>query len=259
MNSLLKIDWASKINLFIEKMRVERFQKLILDGFVHTVQVAVWGLIIGIIIGTVIAIVKVAPKYKWINRFLDKICSVYVAVFRGTPIVVQLLLSYYVILPALEVKGVDSLTVGIVVFGMNSGAYVAEIMRGGLNSVDKGQMEAGRALGLSYSTTMIKVVIPQALKNILPTLGNEFITLIKETSVLSFIAVYDIYSAFEEIGGVKYEPMVPYIVMAFIYIILVLLITLLVKILEKAFAKSDRIRSGEKSNSKNMKRGKETA
>jgi polar amino acid transport system permease protein len=130
-------------------------------------------------------------------------------------------------------------------------------MRGGLNSVDKGQMEAGRALGLSYPVTMMKVVIPQALKNILPTLGNEFITLIKETSVLSFITVYDLYTALKTIGSKNYEPMVPYIVMALIYIILVLLITLLVKMLENAFAKSDRNRAGKSKSAK--KNGKEMA
>ncbi len=244
--------WGVKIEKFLSTMESEYFQKLLLDGLVNTVKVAVLGLIIGIIIGTVIAIAKVAPKYKRINRILDKICSVYVAIFRGTPMVVQLLLAYYVFLPSLGVKDVNSLAVGIAVFGMNSGAYVSEIMRGGLNSVDKGQMEAGRALGLSYSTTMIKVVIPQAMKNILPTLGNEFITLIKETSVLSFITVYDLYTALSTIGSKNYEKMVPYIVMAFIYIILVLMITLLVKLLENMFAKSDKSRAGK---GKKIKKG----
>ena len=181
--------------------------------------------------------------YVFIIKFFDKICTIYVALFRGTPMVVQLLLAYYVLLPTLGIKEVDSLVVGIVVFGMNSGAYVSEIMRGGLNSVDRGQMEAGRALGLSYSTTMIKVVIPQAVKNILPTLGNEFITLIKETSVLSFITVYDLYTALSTIGAKNYEKMIPYLVMAVIYIVLVLMITLMVKLLESAFARSDRARS----------------
>ena len=241
------MNWGVKIEKFLSTMESEYFRKLLLDGLINTIKVAVVGLVIGILIGTVIAIVKVAPKYKRINRILDKICSVYVAIFRGTPMVVQLLLAYYVILPSMEIKGVNALTVGIVVFGMNSGAYVSEIMRGGLNSVDKGQMEAGRALGLSYNTTMIKVVIPQAIKNILPTLGNEFITLIKETSVLSFITVYDLYTALSTIGSKNYEKMVPYLVMALIYIILVLLITLLVKILENTFAKSDKNRVAKKS------------
>ena len=223
-------------------MESEYFQELLVTGLINTIKVAIIGLIIGIVIGTIIAVIKVAPKYKRILRVCDKICNVYIAMFRGTPMVVQLLLAYYVLLPSLDIKNVDSIVVGMIVFGMNSGAYVAEIMRGGLNSIDKGQMEAGRALGLSYSTTMLKIIIPQAIKNILPTLGNEFITLIKETSVLSFITVYDLYTALSTIGSKNYEKMVPYIVMALIYIVLVLLITLLVKALEKIFAKSDKQR-----------------
>lgn len=234
------MDWATKWEKFLKTMESEYFQKLLLKGLVNTIQVAVIGLIIGILIGTVIAVIKVAPKYKRVMRVLDKICSVYVALFRGTPMTVQLLLAYYVLLPTLGVKNVNSLTVGIIVFGMNSGAYVSEIMRGGLNSVDKGQLEAGRAVGLSYSVSMLKIVIPQAVKNILPTLGNEFITLIKETSVLSFITVYDLYTALTAIGSKNYEKMVPYLVMAAIYIVLVLLITLLVRLLEQALAKSDK-------------------
>ena len=234
------MDWATKWEKFLSTMESEYFQKLLLDGLANTVKVAVLGLIIGILIGTLIAVVKVAPKYKLFARILDKICSVYVALFRGTPMVVQLLLAYYVMLPSLGIKEVNSLTVGIIVFGMNSGAYVSEIMRGGINSVDVGQMEAGRAMGLSYSTTMTKIVIPQAIKNILPTLGNEFITLIKETSVLSFITVYDLYTALSTIGSKNYEKMVPYLVMAGIYIVLVLLITLGVRLIENAFAKSDK-------------------
>ena len=251
------MNWGVKIEKFLSTMEAPYFRKLLINGLINTIKVAVLGLLIGILIGTVIAIIKVAPKYKRINRILDKACSVYVAIFRGTPMVVQLLLAYYVILPSLGAKDVNSIVVGIIVFGMNSGAYVSEIMRGGLNSVDKGQMEAGRALGLSYSTTMLKVVIPQAIKNILPTLGNEFITLIKETSVLSFITVYDLYTALSTIGSKNYEKMVPYLVMAMIYIVLVLMITLLVKILEKSFAKSDKNRAGN--NTKVKKSQKEVA
>ena len=240
------MNWSVKWEKFIKTLSQEYFQELLTQGLINTVKVAVFGLLIGILIGTVIAVVKVAPKYKRIFRILDKICSVYVAIFRGTPMVVQLLLAYYVMLPMMGVKNVDSLVVGIVVFGMNSGAYVSEIMRGGLNSVDIGQMEAGRALGLNYAVTMWKIILPQAIKNILPTLGNEFITLIKETSVLSFITVYDLYTALSTIGSKNYEKMVPYLVMAMIYIVLVLMITLLVKWVESIFAKSDK-KKGAKS------------
>ena len=134
----------------------------------------------------------------------------------------------------------SGVNVAIAVFGLNSGAYISEIMRGGILSVDGGQMEAGRAVGLSFGTTMIKIVIPQAVKNILPTLGNEFIALIKETSVVSFVGAADLYVAFNYIGSNSYEFMVPYLTMAIIYIALVMLITLLIKLMERSLRKSDR-------------------
>ncbi len=223
-------------------MQNSNHQDLLLQGLLVTVKVAVFGLLIGIIIGTIIASIKVSPKYKFIIRVLEKICDFYVDLFRGTPIVVQLLIAYYVVLPLIGVKGVNKEMVGIIVFGLNSGAYVSEIMRSGINSVDYGQMEAGRALGLSYVTTMFKVVIPQAIKNILPTLGNEFIALIKETSVLSFITVTDLTKAVKDIASAnqQYEYVIPYLVLGLIYIVLVLIITLLVRLIEKAFSKSDR-------------------
>lgn len=235
-----KDDWGEKWDVFVETMASKYFQNLLITGLINTVKVAVWGLLIGILIGTVIAMVKVAPMYSAVMRVLDKLSTVYVAIFRGTPMVVQLLITYYVLIPILNIKGVEALDVGICVFGLNSGAYVSEIMRSGIKSVDKGQMEAGRALGLGYNVTMLKVVIPQAVKNILPTLGNEFITLIKETSVLSFITVNDLYTALSVIGSKNYEKMIPFIVMAIIYIVLVLLITLLVRLVERAFGKSDK-------------------
>jgi polar amino acid transport system permease protein len=231
-------------------MQSAYFRELLLLGLVNTVKVAVFGLLIGIVIGTVIAIIKVAPMYSVAMRILDKITSVYVAIFRGTPMVVQLLLAYYVILPAIGAKGVEALSVGIAVFGLNSGAYVSEIMRGGINSVDRGQLEAARALGLSYNVGMLKVVIPQAIKNILPTLGNEFITLIKETSILSFITVYDLYTALSTIGSKNYEKMIPFIVMAIIYILLVMIITLLVKLVESALSTSDKKKEKERGGKK---------
>ena len=234
------MNWSAKWDSFINAISKPSFQELIVTGLLNTIFIAIIGLIIGTIIGTVIAIIKVAPKYKLWLRIGDKICEVYTAIFRGTPIVVQLLLAYYVLIPILGIKGADPLTVGIIVFGLNSGAYVSEIMRSGINSIDKGQLEAGRALGLSYKTTMIKVVIPQAIKNILPTIGNEFISLIKETSVVSFITVVDLYTALNTIGTNTYEVIIPYLFMAIIYILLVVIITLLIKLLEKGLAKSDR-------------------
>lgn len=232
-------NWIKKFENFFATLSNEHYLNVFWQGLSNTVRVAIIGLVIGIIIGTLIAIVRVAPKYKLVYRVLDKICSLYTLIFRGTPIVAQLLIAYYVIMPSLNLK-LDALSVGCIVFGMNSGAYVSEIMRGGINSVDRGQLEAGRALGLTYPTTMMKIVVPQAIKNILPTLGNEFISLIKETSVLSFIAVYDLYKALLDVGMVKYDSMVPYLMMGVIYIVLVLIISAGIKLLERRFAKSDR-------------------
>ena len=204
-----------------------------------TLLIAVSGLILGIVIGTLIATVRVIPKYKTFPKILNGICDVYVGLFRGTPIVVQLLIFYYVLFPLLQLR-LTGVEVSMLVFGLNSGAYVSEIMRSGIQSVDPGQMETGRAVGLSFATTMMKIVIPQAIKNILPTLGNEFISLIKETSVVSFVGALDIYVAFNNIGTNSYEFMVPYIVMAIIYIVLIMLISLLVKTMERSLKKSDR-------------------
>ncbi len=211
----------------------------VLIGLKNTLVIAVVGLAIGIIIGTLIAIVKVLPKYKRLPKVLDSICNFYVGLFRGTPVVVQLLVAYYVILPLIGIN-MPALNVCVLVFGLNSGAYVSEIMRGGIMSVDPGQMEAGRALGLSYRVTMLKIVVPQAIKNILPTLGNEFIALIKETSVVSFVGAADLYVAFNYIGSNSYEFMVPYLVMAVIYIVLVIIIASLIKVMERRLRKSDR-------------------
>ena len=207
-------------------------------GLSYTVIIAVGGLLIGIIIGTLIATVKVMPKYKVLPRILEKIADVYVGFFRGTPIIVQLLIGYYVILPALGLS-IGKLMVAVIVYGMNSGAYVSEIMRSGIQSVDPGQLEASRAVGLSYGISMIKIVIPQAIKNILPTLGNEFITLIKDTSVVSFIAIIDVTKAFRQIGDSTYEYVFPYLMLAAVYLIIVGIITVGVKFMERWLKRSD--------------------
>ncbi len=228
-----------KIETFLDVFIDQGGYREVLKGLENTLKIAIIGLVIGIIIGTLIAVVRVLPKYRVFPRVLNSICTFYVAFFRGTPMVVQLLLLYYVALPIIGLN-LPSVTVAIIVFGLNSGAYISEIMRSGIQSVDPGQTEGGRAMGLSFSKTMVSIVIPQAVKNILPTLGNEFITLIKETSVVSFIGAMDLYVAFNNMGSNSYEFMVPFIVMALIYIVLVLLITLLIKLMERSLKKSDR-------------------
>ena len=226
-------------NNFYEQLILKGGYKTALQGLLATIEIAVLGLVIGIILGTLIALCKVMPKYKVLPRVLSAICDVYVGFFRGTPVVVQLLLGYYVLLPALGIAS-DALMVAIIIFGLNSGAYVSEIMRAGIQSVDGGQLEAGRAVGLPYWTAMAKIVIPQSIKNILPTLGNEFIVLIKETSVVSFIAVTDITKAFRAIGDANYEYIIPYIMLALVYLVLVMIITLGIKLMERRLKRNER-------------------
>ena len=234
------MNFAGKFSVFWETFITEGgWVRVVKVGLVNTLLIAVLGLIIGIVFGTLIAAVKVMPKYKRRVRILDKICSLYVGFFRGTPLVVQLLIAFYVIWPLMGLT-IPSLQTAIIVFGLNSAAYVSEIMRSGILSVDPGQMEAGRAVGLSYRTTMMQIVIPQAIKNILPTLGNEFIVLIKDTSVVSFIAAADLYKTFTEVAQVHYEYFVPYLAMALVYIVLVLIISTGIKIMERSLRKSDR-------------------
>lgn len=234
-------NFDKKIQAFLDVFIDGGAYQNVVTGLKNTLIIAVCGLLIGIVIGTLIATIRVLPKYKTLPKVLNGFCSFYVALFRGTPVVVQLLVFYYVMLPLMGLK-LSSVAVAIAVFGMNSGAYISEIMRSGIQSVDIGQMEGGRSLGLSYSTTMMRIVIPQAVKNILPTLGNEFIALIKETSVVSFVGATDLYVAFNYIGTNNYEFMIPYLVMALIYIVIVFVISMLVKFIERSLRKSDRSR-----------------
>jgi len=232
-------NFDKKIDRFLEVLIEKNGYVTVIEGLQNTLMIAITGLIIGILIGTLIATVRVLPKYKLLPRILNGVCSFYVELFRGTPIVVQLLIFYYVLFPLMGIR-MDGVQVSMLVFGLNSGAYISEIMRSGIQSVDIGQMEGGRSVGLGFGTTMIKIVIPQAVKNILPTLGNEFIALIKETSVVSFVGAADLYKAFNVIGSNSYEFMVPYIVMALIYIVMVLIISLAIRLMERSLGKSDR-------------------
>lgn len=232
-------DFKTKLETFYEYFVTYEGYQDVLEGLKNTLIIAVLGLIIGTVIGTAIAAIRVMPKYKRLPRMLNGFCNGYVALFRGTPMVVQLLVFYYVLLPLMGFN-LRSVPVAIIVFGLNSGAYISEIMRGGIQSVDPGQMEAGRAVGLSFGTTMMKIVIPQAIKNILPTMGNEFIALIKETSVVSFVGAMDLCVAFKDMATNSYEFIVPYIAMAIVYIVLVAMISLGVKWMERSLRKSDR-------------------
>ena len=228
----------SSWDLFIKSFITNGGYKTVLSGLQTTVLIAVVGLIIGIVLGVIIAISKVIPQTNPLIKVWSGASSVYVWLFRGTPMVVQLLIFKFILFPALGIN-IDATVIAVFAFGMNSGAYVSEIMRGGLLSVDKGQLEAARSLGLGYGTSMMKVVIPQAVKNILPTPGNEFITLIKETSVVSFIAVVDLTKAFTQIGDANYDYIIPYLMLALIYLVLVSIISLIVRLIERRMRKGD--------------------
>ena len=233
--SNFQVEW----DLFYNKFITQNGYEFAVTGLINTLEIAIFGLLIGIVIGTLIAVIKLLPKYKVTPRILSSVCDIYVGFFRGTPMVVQLLIGWFILLPMLDIQ-LDNVMVATIVFGMNSGAYVSEIMRSGIQAVDVGQLEASRALGLGYWTSMLKIVIPQGVKNILPTLGNEFITLVKDTSIVSFIAVVDITKAFRQIGDANYSYIVPYLMLALVYLVIVMLITLLIKWMERRLARSER-------------------
>lgn len=222
---------------FVEDFVTYKGYEMVLDGLKNTLIIALAGLAIGVLIGTLIAVIKVVPSNGKVMMALGKVCDVYVALFRGIPMVVQLLLVYYVIFP-----GLPNMAAAILAFGLNSGAYVSEIMRGGILSVDPGQLEASRSLGMSYSRSMWNVVLPQSLKNILPTMGNELIALVKETSVVSFIAVVDLTRAFRSIASANYEYIVPYCMLALFYLVIVLIFTVLIRLMERRMKKNERRR-----------------
>lgn len=202
-------------------------------------MIALFGLCIGFLLGCLLATVKLLPSKNPFVTVCKRICDGYIMIFRGTPIVVQLLLLHFAVFPAINLN-IGDLPEAIVIFGMNSAAYMAEMLRSGINAVDKGQMEAGRSLGFGFTQTMLRIILPQAIKNILPTLGNEFIALIKETSVVSFIGVMDLTLSLQAIGDANLEYFIPYIVLALIYLVLVMLITVLIRCVERRFAKNER-------------------
>ena len=214
------------------------------DGLKITFIVTLGALILGIIIGMLIAVVRTAHdsqragKHNPVLGVLNAVCKVYLTVIRGTPMMVQLLISCFVIMVPKDDTG--RLICGIVTLGINSGAYVAEIARSGLMSISAGQMEAGRSLGLNYGQTMWYIIIPQAIKNILPALGNEMITLLKDTSLVSVIALRDVTKQAQNIVANTYTPYVPYISLAVIYLVIVIILTKLLGILERRLRASDR-------------------
>ena len=223
------------IGIFIDKFIRQEGYLLTLQGLKNTLIISIMGLIIGFLLAVVITTVKLIPSNRVWKKVVNTICGIYVTVIRGTPLLVQLLLFHFAIFPLIGIN-ISYLAEAVIIYGINSSAYMADALRGGINSVDKGQMEAGRALGFSFVQTMIKIVLPQAIKNILPTLGNEFIALIKETSVANLIAVTDLTRSLTAIAESTYDYFIPYIMLALIYLGLVMIITALIKLCERRMA-----------------------
>lgn len=222
---------------FYKTLIFEDRYKFFLDGFKNTISIALVACIIGIIIGAVVALVKVENYYTGRRPILNKICNLYLTVIRGTPVVLQLLIMFYIIFVKAPLE--SALYVAMLTFGINSGAYVAEIIRAGILSIDQGQVEAGRSLGLSYGETMRVIVLPQAIKNVIPPLFNEFITLLKETSVAGYVTVTDLTRAAEIVRTRTFDAFFPLIVVALIYLVLVVGLGRVQQWLEKSLAKSD--------------------
>ena len=223
---------SSFISNFIDDNR----WRYITDGLKITLLVTVFAVLIGVVLGFLIAIVSTTHDKTGKLKILNAICKVYLTVIRGTPVVVQLMIIYFIIFGSVDISKV---VVAIVAFGINSGAYVAEIFRSGIMSIDNGQFEAGRSLGLNYAQTMLYIVMPQAFKNVLPTLCNEFISLLKETSVSGYIALQDLTKGGDIIRSRTYDAFMPLIAVALIYLAMVMIFTKLVSLLERRLRNSD--------------------
>ena len=210
--------------------------KYIVDGLKITLIVTIFAVLIGVLLGFLIAIVRTTHDKTGKLKILNSICKVYLTVIRGTPVVVQLMIIYFIIFGSVDISKV---LVAIIAFGINSGAYVAEIFRSGIMSIDNGQFEAGRSLGFNYAQTMMYIIMPQAFKNVLPTLCNEFISLLKETSVSGYIALQDLTKGGDIIRSRTYDAFMPLIAVALIYLAMVMIFTKLVSLLERRLRNSD--------------------
>ena len=219
----------------------------IVEGFINSVIITVFALLLGLVVGIILAAVRSSYDKNeetlrirggigyYVLKILNAIAKIYITVMRGVPVVVQLMIWYFVILVSAE-----DIPIAIVAFGLNSGAYVAEIFRGGIMSIDNGQFEAGRSLGFSYFQTMRYIVIPQTIKSTLPTLLNELIALFKETSIAGYVGIIDLTKAGERIRGITFEAFMPLIVVAIVYLVTVVLLTKIVEIIERRLRRNER-------------------
>lgn len=240
--------WNNLQSQFVMNFIVDDRWKLLIQGLGNTLLITVFALLIGVVLGTFVAMVrstydKNGEDMKKRNNggfivlsILNFICKIYLTVIRGTPVVVQLMITYFIIFAS----STNGITVAVFAFGINSGAYVAEIIRGGIMSIDEGQFEAGRSLGFSYAQTMIYVIIPQVFKAVLPTLCNEFIALIKETSVAGYVGIRDLTKSGDIIRGRTYSPYMPLLAVAAIYLVLVIILENLLGRVERSLRKNER-------------------
>lgn len=242
-------EWWSDLQAQFDLNFIQKGRWLsLLRGLENTLLITLFAAIIGVALGVIVAAVRTtydnngeSMKFQksfgyYILKFFNAICKIYLTVIRGTPVVVQLLIIYFVIFA----NSTNDILVAIFAFGINSGAYVAEILRGGIMSIDKGQFEAGRSIGFNYVQTMIHIIIPQVFKNVLPTLLNEFIVLLKETSVAGYVGIMDLTRAGNSIRGVTFSAFMPLIAVAVIYLVIVMLLTWLVGKVERRLRKSER-------------------
>ena len=239
------IMWESLKMGFYQTFILEDNYQYFVKGLGTTLTVTIFALIIGVIIGVLVAIIRSAhdqqpEKKKGLPlKILNGICKVYLTVIRGTPMMVQLLIMWFVVWASARSTDSNMMKCAILAFGINSGAYVAEIFRSGIMSIDKGQMEAGRSVGLTYASTMRYIIIPQAFKNVLPALGNELITLVKETSVVTVIGLRDLTKGAMIVQSKTYQALVPYVAIAAIYLVIVMFLTWIMGKMERRLRQSD--------------------
>ncbi|MBQ7791899.1 MAG: amino acid ABC transporter permease [Clostridia bacterium] len=240
-------EWILKLQKdFVTAFIEDNRWKYLVEGIQNTIILTFFALILGVVLGVVIAAVRTTydKQYQEIKNPVGKVflavgnwfCKVYLTVIRGTPAMVQILIIFFVIMASSDNK----MLCGIIAFGINSGAYVAEIIRGGIMSIDGGQSEAGRSLGLNYVQTMWYIVLPQTFKNILPALANEFIVLLKETAIAGYVGVTDLTRGANIIRGITYQSLFPLLAIALIYLVMVMFFTWLVELLERRLRKSER-------------------
>lgn len=231
-------NWLSQIgSRYYDAFFANKNYEAYFDGLLVTLEISFFAILIGICLGILIAVGKVSAGMNLKLKWLGKLCGFYTTVIRGTPVIVQLLIIYNLIFTS---RDANPILTGAVCFGINSSAYVAEIVRAGIESLDIGQTEAGRSLGFTHVQTMRYIILPQAIRNILPALGNEFISLIKETSVAGYIAVSDLTKVAQQVGSRTYDVLPPLIIVALVYLVIVIGLTKALGIFERRMAQGDR-------------------